>query len=149
MNIKCLFLFILFFCGGVILQGAETVPDSVRSTDSATVLEKVTPPADGSGHPFDPFNFDSGAYGNFLPAPGNTTPPEIEVKGIIITESGKASAILEIPGKNRPLYVQEGHIIRVVGKEGANETHLKVKSIREHEVEIIPLQNPEKTIIIR
>jgi len=131
-----------------------TVKDKQPETKTA---KKADPPSpalfninyEGTGNPFD---YGADELGGYIPLKDQKLLTDIVIKGIITLKGEEPVAILELKKNKKSFFVRKGNVIRLQEAGGDNnisEVYLQVKSIKEHEVEIVQQQRPDKVIIIR
>ena len=101
----------------------------------------------------DPFQYSHAGWESYLPTQNNQAASGIIVKGIIRLKGQEPLAILHLSDSKKSFYVGKGDVIRIPPKSSGNigmgETYLQVKDIRDHEVEIIQQERPDRVIIVR
>ena len=101
----------------------------------------------------DPFQYAHAGWESYMPAQNSQSASGVVVKGIIRLEGREPLAILHLSDSDKSFYVGKGDVIRVTQKSagagGMGETYLQVKDIRDHEVEIIQQERPDRVIIVR
>lgn len=101
----------------------------------------------------DPFNTN---YNSKSISGGTGVPPGIEIRGVIITETGKRYASLQLPGYARPLIMQENESVRLSleqlatkGIQRSSDIYIRVVGIERDGVKIIQERRPDQVITLK
>jgi hypothetical protein len=107
----------------------------------------------------DPFVYSFYRKGEaYIPADDENLPSGISITGIIITENGKAMAIIRVPGYESSFFVEEKTIIRLDRRILSEKKNVKIKTpnvyleilkISSSEVELIQKKRPDRIYTVR
>ena len=142
----------------------EKIPEKVKKAIEKKISEKKA--AEKKAEPVkerDPFlNSFYNDSDPSIPLDKNHLPKGISVGGIIIPESGKAIAIISIPGYKKSFFVREKSIVRLDGRELtgkakrvkkksrlSDDIYLEIIEITASEVRLVQKQRPDQIYSIR
>ncbi|QSH41215.1 hypothetical protein P0136_09200 [Lentisphaerota bacterium ZTH] len=136
----------------VVLDSREKQPGNKQSRSKLLpVIKQKTEIAfpEGCGSPFD---YGASELNQYETIKDQKLLTEISIKGIISVKGREPVAILELQKNKKAFFVRKGNVVRLQERARDNnvtEIYLQIKNIKEHEVEIVQQQRPDKVIIVR
>jgi len=110
----------------------------------------------------DPFDTNYNSKGSSSTNRSTTTsgstglPPGIEIRGIIITETGKKYATLQLPGYAYPVIMQENESVRLSreqlatkGIQRSTDIYIRLIGVEKSGVKIIQERRPDQVITLK